>query len=113
MASFQQVKHIETTWAQAILYGSNMGKLTLVQYGQTHIGPIWVPFTAHIGLPILDPYWSHLDVPRWVQNESLLQNPHQSHMGYPFGAHVGSICFACWGICSVRLFFYINYFPSV
>ena len=34
-------------------------------YGQTHIGPIWVPFTAHIpyiDLPVLDPYSSHIDL---------------------------------------------------
>ena len=70
-----------------------------VQYGQTCMGPTWVPFTAHIG-PILVPYGSHMDVPRWVPDESLLQNPHESHMGCPYRTHIkthmGPIFFACW-----------------
>ena len=38
--------------------------------------------------PILVPYGSHMDVPRWVPDESLLQNPHQSHMGCPYRTHI-------------------------
>ena len=49
---------------------------------------------------ILVPYGSHMDVPRWVPDESLLQNPHQSHMGFPYRTHIithlGPIFFACW-----------------
>ena len=38
--------------------------------------------------PILVPYGSHMDVPRWVPDESLLQNPYQSHMGSPYRTHI-------------------------
>ena len=37
--------------------------------------------------PILGLYGSNMDVPRWVPDESLLQNPHQSHMGCPYRTH--------------------------
>ena len=29
-----------------------------------------------------------MDVPRWVPDESLLQNPHRSHMGCPYRTHI-------------------------
>ena len=29
-----------------------------------------------------------MDVPRWVPDESLLQNPHRSHMGSPYRTHI-------------------------
>ena len=32
--------------------------------------------------------WGHMDVPRWVPDESLLQNPHRSHMGCPYRTHI-------------------------
>ena len=38
--------------------------------------------------PILVPYGSHMDVPRWVPDESPLQNPHRSHMGCPYRTHI-------------------------
>ena len=34
------------------------------------------------------PYGAHMDVPRWVPDESLLQNPYQSHMGCPYRTHI-------------------------
>ena len=33
-------------------------------------------------------YGAHMDVPRWVPDESLLQNPHRSHMGCPYRTHI-------------------------
>ena len=41
-----------------------------------------------MGNSIWGPYWSHMDVPRWVPDESLLQNPHRSHMGCPYRTHI-------------------------
>ena len=29
-----------------------------------------------------------MDVPRWVPDESLLQNPHRSHMDCPYRTHI-------------------------
>ena len=37
---------------------------------------------------IWGPYGAHMDVPRWVPDESLLQNPHRSHMGCPYRTHI-------------------------
>ena len=34
------------------------------------------------------PLGAHMDVPRWVPDESLLQNPHRSHMGCPYRTHI-------------------------
>ena len=36
----------------------------------------------------MGPYGAHMDVPRWVPDESLLQNPHRSHMGCPYRTHI-------------------------
>ena len=36
----------------------------------------------------MGPVWGHMDVPRWVPDESLLQNPHLSHMGCPYRTHI-------------------------
>ena len=36
----------------------------------------------------MGPVWGHVDVPRWVPDESLLQNPHWSHMGCPYRTHI-------------------------
>ena len=44
----------------------------------------------------MGPCGAHMDVPRWVPDESLLQNPHRSHMGCPYRTHIithlGPIC---------------------
>ena len=41
-----------------------------------------------MGSSIWGPYGAHMDVPRWVPDESLLQNPHRSHMGCPYRTHI-------------------------
>ena len=41
-----------------------------------------------MGNSIWGPYGAHMDVPRWVPDESLLQNPHRSHMGCPYRTHI-------------------------
>ena len=41
-----------------------------------------------MGNSIWGPYRAHMDVPRWVPDESLLQNPHRSHMGCPYTTHI-------------------------
>ena len=41
-----------------------------------------------MGNSIWGPYWSYMDVPRWVPDESLLQNQHRSHMGCPYRTHI-------------------------
>ena len=41
-----------------------------------------------MGNSIWGPYGAHMDVPRWVPDESLLQNPHWSHMGCPYRTHI-------------------------
>ena len=41
-----------------------------------------------MGNSIWGPYGAHMDVPRWVLDESLLQNPHRSHMGCPYRTHI-------------------------
>ena len=51
--------------------------------------------------PILVPYGSHMDVPRWVPDESLLQNPHQSHMGCPYRTHIISHLGPIWVLYSL------------
>ena len=51
--------------------------------------------------PILVPYGSHMDVPRWVPDESLLQNPHQSHMGCPYRTHIITLLGPIWVIYSL------------
>ena len=43
---------------------------------------------VYMGNSICDPYGSHMDVPRWVLDESLLHNPHESHMGCPYRTHI-------------------------
>ena len=41
-----------------------------------------------MGNSIWGPYGAHMGVPRWVPDESLLQNPHRSHMGCPYRTHI-------------------------
>ena len=41
-----------------------------------------------MGNSIWGPYGAHMDVPRWVPDESLLQSPHRSHMGCPYRTHI-------------------------
>ena len=41
-----------------------------------------------MGNSIWGPYGANMDVPRWVPDESLLQNPHRSHMGCPYRTHI-------------------------
>ena len=41
-----------------------------------------------MGNSIWGPYGAHMDVPRWVPDESLFQNPHRSHMGCPYRTHI-------------------------
>ena len=41
-----------------------------------------------MGNSIWGPYGAHMDVPRWVPDESLLQNPHRSHKGCPYTNHI-------------------------
>ena len=41
-----------------------------------------------MGNSIWGPYGAHIDVPRWVPDESLLQNPHRSHMGCQYRSHI-------------------------
>ena len=41
-----------------------------------------------MGNYIWGPYGAYMDVPRWVPDESLLQNPHRSHMGCPYRTHI-------------------------
>ena len=41
-----------------------------------------------MGNSIWGPSGAHMDVPRWVPDESLLQNPHRSHMGCPYRTHI-------------------------
>ena len=41
-----------------------------------------------MGNSIWGPYGAHMDVPRWVPDESLLQNPRRSHMGCPYRTHI-------------------------
>ena len=41
-----------------------------------------------MGNSIWGPYGTHMDVPRWVPDESLLQNPYRSHMGCPYRTHI-------------------------
>ena len=51
--------------------------------------------------PILVLYGSHMDVPRWVPDESLLQNPHQSHMGCPYRTHIVTHLGPIWVLYSL------------
>ena len=41
-----------------------------------------------MGNSIWGPYGAHTDVPRWVPDESPLQNPHWSYMGCPYRTHI-------------------------
>ena len=55
-------------------------------YGKFYMGPMLVP------------YGSYMDMPRWVTDESLLQNPHQSHMGCPYRTHIITHLGPIWGL---------------
>ena len=54
-----------------------------------------------MGNSIWVPYGSHLDVPRWVPDESLLQNPHRSHMGCPYRTHIITHLRSIWVLYSL------------
>ena len=41
-----------------------------------------------MGNSIWGPYGAYMDVPRWVPDESLLQNTHGSHMGCQYRTHI-------------------------
>ena len=49
-----------------------------------------------MGNSIWGPYGAHMDVPRWVPDESLLQNPHRSHMGCPYRTHINTHMGPIW-----------------
>ena len=49
-----------------------------------------------MGNSIWGPYGAHMDVPRWVPDESLLQNPHWSHMGCPYRTHINTHLGPIW-----------------
>ena len=51
---------------------------------KAHVGPIWVPYSTHMGLPIWDP------------RGALLQNPCGAQMGCPDGTHVVSHVGPIW-----------------
>ena len=70
------VKELKLATAPNLLYSICMMCDGCGLYGKFYMGPILVP------------YGSHMDVPRWVPDESLLQNPHQSHI---WVAHIGPI----------------------
>ena len=59
--------------------------------------------------PILVPYGSNMDVPRWVPDGSLLQNPHQSHMGCPYRTHIITHLGPIWVIYSLLAGLLVKY----
>ena len=75
--------------------------------------------------PILVPYCSHMEVRRWVPDESLLQNPHRSHMGCPYRTHIiihlgpiwflysllaGNVVSSLVTVCPSQSYMYVNGF---
>ena len=68
--------HIKLAIAPNLFYSICMMCDGYGLYGKFYMGPILVP------------YGSHMDVPRWAPDESLLQNPHQSHLGCPYKTNI-------------------------
>ena len=64
-------------------------------------------------ISIWGPYGAHMDVPRWVPDESLLQNPHRSHMGCPYRTHIITHLGPIWVLYSLLAGLFNNFLTEV